>query len=377
MSNQQQKVAPVKKKEEEEPLVSFDTNDKSTHFEILSVLGKGGQGTVYLAESNKISKKFALKTVKLDVLEKVKKRKTPMYYAKSVINMLYLSSIATSCHNNIMCSYGIVMNSKNLSQLSLDTLKFLEHFNLIYISDTLDDARICMLYEYIEGTVLYDLVQPGGPKVSFDIIKDIVHQLLKILVHMHSLGFAHLDIKPDNIMIEKHTNNLKLIDVEFLCPINDNTCVATGISFQYTSLNLYGAFFNSQLPEHLHKFRDHRHMLKADVFSAGLVIYALLMKKPLMGSIYKWGKKYEGDELVVDLPEHLNIWRRLIERMARRDFRERISSSEALNEFETTFKLRKVYNNVDGGSLRLKGRKKLTRKQNRKNRRLLSIKNRK
>jgi serine/threonine protein kinase len=376
MSNQPQKAPPAKKKEDE-PLVSFSTNDNKVNFEILSVLGKGGQGLVYLTKCNKFRENIALKTVKLDVLETKPKIKTPMYYVKSVINMLYLSSIATNCHNNMMCSYGIIMNSKNLSQLSLDTRKFLEHFNLIYISDTLNDAKICLLYEYIEGTVLNDLVQPGSPKVSFDIIKDIVHQLLKILVHIHSLGFAHLDIKPENIMIEKHTNNLKLIDVEFLCPINDNTCVATGISRQYTSLNLYGALYNSHLAENLQKFRDHRHMLKADVFSAGLVIYALLMKKALMSSIYKFGEKYEGDELVVNLPEHLNIWRRLIERMARRDFRERISSSEALNEFETTFKLRKVYNNVDGGSLRLKGRKKLTRKQNHKSRRLLSIKNRK
>jgi len=234
-----------------------------------------------------------------------------------------------------------------------------------------------MLYEYIEGTVLYDLVKPDSPKVSLDKIIGIVYQLLNTLVYLHSLGFAHLDIKPENIILEKSTNNLKLIDVEFLCHFQDKTCVATGISPHYTSPNLYHATFNSWRKNENKQFVDHRHMLKADVFSAGLVIYELLMKKPLMSSIFKFAEKYDGPELVLSLPEHLYIWQPLIERMIRRNPRERISSKDALNQFETIFKLRKVHNNVDGGSLRLGGRKKLTRKQNRKNRRLLSIKNRK
>lgn len=365
MSNQRKKAQPL--------LVSFDTNDKSTHFEILSVLGKGGQGVVYLAESNKISNKFALKTVKVDNV----KNKSPMYYCKSIYYMFYLSSISKQCHGNIMCSYGIVMNSNNFASIKDEDMRnFLKHFNLIFISDALNDKTICMLYEYIEGTVLYDLVKPDSPKVSFDKIISIVYQLLNTLVYLHSLGFAHLDIKPENIILEKSTNNLKLIDVEFLCHIEDETCLATGISQHYTSPNLYDATWNSIRKNENKQYKHHRHMLKADVFSAGLVIYELLMKKPLMDSIHKFGKTLEGQELVVDLPEHLSIWRILLERMLRKNFRERISSSDALNQFETMFHLRKVYNNVDGGSLRL-GRKKLTRKQNRKNRRLLSIKNRK
>jgi serine/threonine protein kinase len=338
-----------------EPLLpSFSTNDNTAQFEILSILGKGGQGTVYLTRSNKIPKDFALKIVKIT------KKKNLLYYLRSVIYMIYLSSIGRSCYYNIMCSYGIVMNSANFEQLSDNLKSLLKYSNMIYLSDSVPGNNIYLLYEFIDGTILTNLIDPDSLEVTIDLnlIKSIVHQLLKIIVYIHNLGFAHLDIKPDNLILEKNTNILKIIDVEFLCYANDTTCIATGISQHYSSPNLLNATYNSVRKDK--HYTHNEYMLKADVFSTGLIIYDLLMRKPLMESIFKFERNSERKELVLDLPDHLNNWKPLIESMIRKDYNERISSTDALNEFERIFI--KKQNNMDGGSRRIK-RKHLTRKK--------------
>lgn len=151
-------------------------------------------------------------------------------------------------------------------------------------------------------------------------------------------------------MLEKGTNKLKLIDVEFVCHVDNLSCVATGISQHYSSPNLLNATYNTL--RKVKKYTDHSYMLKADVFSAGLVIYDLLMREPLLDSIHKFEKNPEKRELVVQLPDHLNSWRPLIEHMVRRNYIERLSSTEALNEFERIFPSKE--NNMDGGYLKKK-----------------------
>lgn len=327
---------------EDSLLHSFNSND-GTKFEIVSILGKGGQGTVFLVNSNKFHKNIALKVVKL------KQKKTLLYYINSIINMLSLSSVAGKCHDNIMCSYGIIMNTTNASKLSEEMVNLLKYNNMMFISDAVPDNNVYLLYEYIEGTLLTKLIDPRSPEVKLDLnlIKSITHQLLKVLVYMHSLGFAHLDIKPDNIILEKGTNNLKLIDVEFLCHINNLSCVATGISPQYSSPNLYNASFNSFRKEANKKFKDNNsYMLKADVFSAGLIIYELLMREQLLDSIFKFEKNGGRTELNIELPDHLNYWRPLIKQMVKKNYIERISSTTALNEFEES--ILKRGNTIDG-----------------------------
>jgi len=327
---------------EDSLLHSFNSNDGRTKFEIVSILGKGGQGTVFLVNSNKFPKSIALKVVKL------KKKNTLIYYINSIKNMLSLSSVAGKCHDNIMCSYGVIMSSTNASKLPEEVATLLRDNTMIFISEAVPENNVYLLYEFIEGTLLTKLINSDSPELTLDLnrIKSITHQLLKVLVYMHGLGFAHLDIKPDNLILEKGTNNLKLIDVEFICHIDNLSCVATGVSKQYSSPNLYNATWNSVRKEENKKFKDNSYMLKADVFSAGLVIYELLMREQLLDSVFLFEKNVGRKELNIELPDHLNYWLPLIQQMVRKNYIERISSTTALNEFEQSILNRG--NTIDG-----------------------------
>jgi serine/threonine protein kinase len=39
-----------------------------------------------------------------------------------------------------------------------------------------------------------------------------LHQLLKVVSYLESIGIAHCDLKPDNIIIDNERNELKVID---------------------------------------------------------------------------------------------------------------------------------------------------------------------
>ena len=89
----------------------------------------------------------------------------------------------------------------------------LEHPNLVrYLS--LDKDSILM--EYVEGETLSQRLAKNpdyfnGQKHT----EKFVHQLLDVLVYLHSHQVLHLDLKPDNILLTHINNDVKLIDLGF------------------------------------------------------------------------------------------------------------------------------------------------------------------
>jgi serine/threonine protein kinase len=65
--------------------------------------------------------------------------------------------------------------------------------------------------EFIEGETLLQEYQREG-RFSEQKIKEILQQLLPVLVYLHSKGLIHRDIKPDNLMRRRSDGKLMLID---------------------------------------------------------------------------------------------------------------------------------------------------------------------
>ena len=59
----------------------------------------------------------------------------------------------------------------------------------------------------------------GRNRVNEDKARYIVRQICLAINFIHSRGIAHRDLKPDNVMIDDETHDLKLIDFGFAGPI--------------------------------------------------------------------------------------------------------------------------------------------------------------
>ena len=76
----------------------------------------------------------------------------------------------------------------------------------------------CIVMEYVDGTTLKEWIgtsaRRGSPPTAArtnDAIR-ILDELLQAVAYIHSLGIAHRDLKPQNIMLTRNGNNVKLVD---------------------------------------------------------------------------------------------------------------------------------------------------------------------
>ncbi|HEX2640701.1 MAG TPA: serine/threonine-protein kinase, partial [Pyrinomonadaceae bacterium] len=131
------------------------------HYEILSPLGSGGMGDVFLARDGKLDRQVAIKFLN----EKFSKE-------EALLNRFIQEAKAASAlnHPNILTVYEIG-----------------EHDGQHYISA-----------EFIEGKTLRERMKS---RLTFDEILSIVVQTAEALSAAHQAGIVHRDIKPENIMV--------------------------------------------------------------------------------------------------------------------------------------------------------------------------------
>lgn len=136
--------------------------------------------------------------------------------------------------------------------------------NIVCYIDSIQRSSFSFLImEYIKGTEL---------KINYDwsdnfkniFVKNIFFQVASGLAYMHSRNIIHMDIKPQNIMMEvdkynEPTGLVKIVDLGFACNI-DNNCPPVGSPY-YTDPYL----------------RDSRaDYTELDIYSFGLTLFVLL-----------------------------------------------------------------------------------------------------
>ena len=141
---------------------------------IISKLGEGGYGKVFLAEDLKNNNvKVALKQLKGGTVEE---------------------GVPISC----------------LREISL--MKELSHINIVKLMDVIHlSSAITLVFEYVD-TDLKELLKKNGNKgLSPKLYKSLLYQLLKGINNIHKMKILHRDIKSENLMISKD-NILKITD---------------------------------------------------------------------------------------------------------------------------------------------------------------------
>lgn len=207
-------------------------------YRLLSLLGKGGMSSVYLAEHTVMKRRCALKVLP----------------AKRVNDASYLGrfhreaqAVAALDHPNIVRAYDVDMTQ----DAGIDI-----HF---------------LSMEFVQGKSLLELVQEKGLIPIRDAV-EYIRQSAQGLDHAHKAGLVHRDIKPGNLLITSG-GVIKILDLGLARFFNDEEA---SLTVEHDEKVLGTADYIS--PEQAidsHKV-DHR----TDIYSLGCTLYFLLTGHP-------------------------------------------------------------------------------------------------
>jgi len=145
-----------------------------------------------------------------------------------------------------------------------------KHPNAVYMFESYeDDENVFLVLEMVEGGTLEDKLKRNPLGVPSDIAKNIIHQLLKAVFHLHERSLVHVDISPKNILLERN-DTVKLCDFGMAQPSQSSRT----LSFEESSPS--GDIYGTQgyvAPEVVAGMPIDE---KADIWSLGIVCYELL-----------------------------------------------------------------------------------------------------
>src|ERR1051326_208154 len=150
----------------------FKAGQAVADYRIISPLGEGGMGKVYLAEDTRLHRPVALKFLSRAFTEDYDRLRRFQQEARaaSALN-----------HPNILTIHGIGES----------------------------DGHRFIATEFIEGETLRERLSTG---LNTDEALEIAIQIASALVAAHRVGVVHRDIKPENIMIRRDDGLVKVLD---------------------------------------------------------------------------------------------------------------------------------------------------------------------
>jgi serine/threonine protein kinase/Tfp pilus assembly protein PilF len=204
-------------------------------YKLLSVLGEGGMGIVYLAEqAQPIKRTVALKIIK------------PGMDSKRVIARF---------------------------EAERQALALLDHPNIAHVHDagTTNSGRPYFAMEYVEGLPITEYCDHH--KLTIDERLKLFLKVCHAVNHAHQKGIIHRDIKPSNILVSTLDNQAvpKMIDFGVAKALGQSLTGRTLITEQ-------GLLFGT--PEYMSpeqaNMAEHDIDTRSDIYSLGMLLYVLL-----------------------------------------------------------------------------------------------------
>jgi serine/threonine protein kinase len=213
-------------------------------YKVLSLIGEGGMGAVYLVEHTLIRKRMALKILNADLMQ----------------------------------------NPEMVTRFEREALAaaHMEHPNVVAATDLgrTEDGSLFLVLEYVDGSSLRDVLAFGpmpAPRVLH-----IARQLTSALCRAHSVRIVHRDLKPENIMLVQRENEVDLVKVlDFgLAQVRVEALLKTDDVTRADALTRYGTIFGTptyMAPEQaVGSDVDGR----TDLYALGVIMYELLTGDP-------------------------------------------------------------------------------------------------
>jgi serine/threonine protein kinase/Tfp pilus assembly protein PilE len=159
------------------------------------VIGVGGFGIVYLAWDNNLDIKVAVKEY------------LPKEYAARASDHLSLTPYTGSAKDEY--GYGMERFLDEAKALA----KFQDHVGIVTVYESFRANNTAyMVMQYLDGITLKEfLKRQPDERISFDLAVKALTPIMDALREVHSAGYVHRDISPDNIFITRQ-KQVKLLD---------------------------------------------------------------------------------------------------------------------------------------------------------------------
>lgn len=235
---------------------------KIAGYTILSKLGSGGMGDVYLCDDKALSRRIAVK-----IMHAIDTAADPEAATRFILEGKALAKLA---HPNIVSVFGLG-----------------EDNGFLYIA-----------MEHIAGRSLHHLARER--RLTIREMISIISDIAAGLDHAHSHGIIHRDIKPANILIDGF-GRAKLIDFGIAKSVGGNLVGSEGVR---TKTGAVIGTLNYIAPE---LFRGEPPSPSTDIYALGLLFYEMLTgRTPFKGeSQFQTMEMIRGGQL--DIPENLRV----------------------------------------------------------------------
>ena len=198
------------------------------NYEIKSLIGEGGMGSVYLATHSQVNRTVAIKSL------------LPQFMANEEIKQRFKNEASTLAH--------------------------LQHPNVVGLFDYVEDeSGMYLVMEYVEGTPLDDFIKNVTGPMPEERALPIIKEILSAFSYAHQKGIVHRDIKPANIIITQN-DGVKILDFGIARLLGDGNHNLTKTGTQMGTV-----FYMS--PEQV---QGKKVDIRSDIYSLGVTFYQML-----------------------------------------------------------------------------------------------------
>ncbi|KAH9670419.1 Shaggy-related protein kinase alpha [Citrus sinensis] len=186
-----------------------------------------------------------------------------------------------------------VLQDKRYKNRELQTMRLLDHPNVVSLKHCFfsttdkDELYLNLVLEYVPETVhrVVKHFNKLNQRMPMIYVKLYAYQIFRALSYIHrSIGVCHRDIKPQNLLVNPHTHQVKLCDFG-----SAKVLVKGEPNISYICSRYYRA------PELI--FGATEYTTAIDIWSAGCVVAELMLGKPL----------FPGDSGVDQLVEIIKV----------------------------------------------------------------------